>query len=197
MDGSSPGATNACGWAWASTTATFDQIRANTYNLGDYREVEQHYGLIPADGLPRRLSANGVLAVGDAGCQATLVVGEGIRISLDAGRLAGKVIAESIENETAANGGLREYDAEFRRRFGRSLAISYSINRRLASFGDREWDEKIELLARIPKSVLPPLLQSEFSVGTVARLVGANPRLWPTLARYASRGARKSLSGKT
>src|SRR5262249_40523347 len=47
-------------------------------DLTDSTVVEDHFGLIPSDGLPKRLVSDGIMAVGDAAGQPSLVVGEGI-----------------------------------------------------------------------------------------------------------------------
>jgi len=168
-------------------------------DLTDAQRTEDHFGLIPADGLAPRFAGNGILAVGDAACQATLVVGEGIRVSLDAGGEAGRVIAAAIQNGTQASGGLAPYEATFRRANERSLNIGRYINRRLATFDDEEWNEKLELLQAVPRGTLPRLLQSDFSIGTALTMLTGHPRLWGRVARYAGRavGERVRIPTRT
>src|SRR5207253_613563 len=70
------------------------------YGLGlrDARIVEYHFGMIPAEQIASRLVGDGIVAVGDAAGQASLVVGEGIRISLVAGEMAGEAIVRALAN---------------------------------------------------------------------------------------------------
>ena len=76
--------------------ALVDDSAAIGVDLSGAEIVEHHVGLVPAERLPDRLVGDGVLAVGDAACQATLVAGEGIRLSLAAGDLAGHVAARAV-----------------------------------------------------------------------------------------------------
>jgi digeranylgeranylglycerophospholipid reductase len=148
-------------------------------DLSDRQLVEYHYGLVPADGMPDRLVGDGIMAAGDAACQATLVVGEGIRLSMVAGELAGAAAADAL----AARDALLPYEREFRSRYGRSLSLGHLVNRRLATYDDDEWDEKARLLGSIPASLIPQLLQSEFGARSLLR----HPRLWPRALRYGAR----------
>jgi digeranylgeranylglycerophospholipid reductase len=150
--------------------------------------AEYHYGLVPADGMPDRLVGDGIMAVGDAACQATLVVGEGIRLSMAAGELAGATARDAVAAGCADRDALLPYEREFRSRYGRSLSLGHLVNRRLAAYDDGEWDEKARLLHRIPASLLPQLLQSEISARSLVR----HPRLWPHILRYGARYLTRS-----
>jgi digeranylgeranylglycerophospholipid reductase len=163
-------------------------------DLAGATETEYHHGLIPADGLATRFAADGIVAVGDAACQATLVVGEGIRMSMDAGRLAGETIVTALRAGSAEETALRPYEDAFRRRYARSLRLGYTINQRLASFDDAEWAEKLDLLERLPPELVPKLLQSQFPLQTALRGFVRRPALWPRAARYAARGVKSALT---
>jgi digeranylgeranylglycerophospholipid reductase len=144
--------------------------------------VEEHFGLIPAERMPRRLAGDRILAVGDAACQATLVVGEGIRLSLEAGELAGRTAAAALARGRTDRRALSSYERRFRRSHGASLALGRAVNRRIARYDDGAWDEKIRLLARAPASLIPPLLQSQVPLGAVPWLA-RTPALWPAVTR--------------
>jgi digeranylgeranylglycerophospholipid reductase len=152
-------------------------------DLSDRDLVEYHYGLVPADGMPERLVGDGVMAVGDAACQATLVVGEGIRLSLVAGELAGATAAEAVASGRVDRDALLPYERDFKSRYGRSLSLGHLVNRRLATYDDDQWDEKARLLRRMPAPLVPELLQSRFSATALVR----RPRLWPHVVRYGAR----------
>jgi len=147
--------------------------------------VEYHFGLVPSDDLPGRLAGDGVLAVGDAACQATLVVGEGIRISMVAGRIAGAVAARALEAGRSDQEALAPYEQAFRRRFARKLRFGRLVNARLASFADDEWDEKVRLLATMPPELLPPLLQAEVPARAFTWLA-TSPSLWRPALQLAA-----------
>lgn len=144
--------------------------------------VERHEGLLPAERIPERLVGDGLLAVGDAACQATLLAGEGIRISLAAGDRAGRVAARAVAAGDTSAAGLRGYERAFRAEFGRRLRLGYGLNRRLARLDDRGWDGGVRLLRRIPAPAVPLLLQSEFAAAFMRSLMRA-PRVWLPLAK--------------
>jgi digeranylgeranylglycerophospholipid reductase len=124
------------------------------------------------------------MAVGDAACQATLVVGEGIRLSLTAGSMAGRVASDALAAGRADKQALLPYEREFRRRYGLNLRIGGILNRRLAAADDAEWDQKVRILRSVPPNLVPALLQSEFPLFQLVRWVIGKPRLWYVLARY-------------
>jgi len=165
----------------------------------DLREAtiaEYHRGLIPAERLAERFVGSGVLAVGDAACQASLVAGEGIRIGMDAGRLAGQALARAVNNGRLNEKELESYEREFRAVFHRKLAASRVMNRRLSTFDDEEWDEKVLMLGKLPASVIPDLLQAEISAKKLFVAFAMRPRLWPRTLAYGVRGLIRSARGK-
>jgi digeranylgeranylglycerophospholipid reductase len=156
-------------------------------NLAGSSRGEYHFGLVPTDGMPTRLVGDGIMAVGDAACQATLVVGEGIRLAMTAGWMAGTVAARALAAGPATREALLPYEREFRRRYGLNLRIGGIMNRRLAASTDGEWDHKVRLVKSLPPGLVPKLLQSEFPVPGLLRWVAARPHLWYILGRYAIR----------
>jgi digeranylgeranylglycerophospholipid reductase len=144
--------------------------------VGGARTTEYHYGLIPAEGVAPQFVADGVLAVGDAAGQASLVVGEGIRISLLAGELAGETIVEALRAGRTDRAALAPYEERFRREFGRNLRIGERLNRRLAASRDDQWDERIRILQTMPASLVLDLLQSRIRVRDVLSWYVREPR---------------------
>jgi digeranylgeranylglycerophospholipid reductase len=151
--------------------------------------VERHEGLLPAERVPERLVGNGVLAVGDAACQATLLAGEGIRISLAAGDLAGSVAARAAAAGDTSRHGLAAYEERFRAEFGRRLRLGHALNRKLVGLDDRGWDASVRLLRRIPAPAVTLLLQSEFTPELARSLVRA-PRAWLPVVRIVAGAVR-------
>jgi len=131
---------------------------------------EHHFGLIPAEGLAPTFVANGLVAVGDAAGQASLVVGEGIRISLLAGEMAAETIVEALGRGRTDRAALLPYEERFRSELSRELRIGERINRRLAANrDDARWDARVRLLRGMPAGLVVDLLQSRFDAAAVAR----------------------------
>jgi digeranylgeranylglycerophospholipid reductase len=157
-------------------------------DLGEARAVEEHHGLIPAVGLASRVTGDGIMAVGDAAGVATLVVGEGIRLSLVSGALAGQTAARALRTGRSDARSLQPYPREFRRRFGLDLALGRLANRHMAAWSDEQWDDRLAVLRRMPPAVMFDVLLSRFSTVRMARWVAGSPSMWPRLARHALAG---------
>ncbi|MFN2469364.1 MAG: NAD(P)/FAD-dependent oxidoreductase [Gaiellaceae bacterium] len=147
-------------------------------DLAGARRDEVHFGLVPAGGVAPTFVGDGILAVGDAAGQATLVVGEGIRLSLVAGRLAGEAVVSALTRSRTDRGALETYEREFRRRYERDLRIGHVLNRRLSTMPDAEWDERLPMLEAMPPGLALQLLQSHFRVRELAPWLVRNPRQW-------------------
>jgi digeranylgeranylglycerophospholipid reductase len=150
--------------------------------LEDADPFEYHYGLIPAENVAPQFARKGMLAVGDAAGHASLVAGEGIRIALRAGQLAGEAAVSALR-EGSDTHALERFQRVFHRSFGRDLRRGAILNRRLAATGsDEQWDRRIELAATMPPEMIVGLLQSQ--VGLLAGLAWAagHPRRFKTLA---------------
>jgi digeranylgeranylglycerophospholipid reductase len=153
-------------------------------NLANHQIVERHFGLVPADGLVDKLVGNGIMAVGDAAGQASLIVGEGIRISMWAGRLAGEIAARAVKNGHYDGAEMKSYEQVFNSKYRRDLKIGYLLNTSLARWSDARWDAGIELLKSMPPELLAQLLQSQFSSSGFTSWLAARPRLWPKVIKY-------------
>ncbi|HEX8694963.1 MAG TPA: NAD(P)/FAD-dependent oxidoreductase [Longimicrobium sp.] len=156
-------------------------------DLAGAEVVEEHHGLIPSDGLPRRFTGDGILAVGDAAGQPTLVVGEGIRVAVEAGRLAGETVADALSARDVSAARLGRYEREFRRRFERDLAIGHAVNRVLARWDDGDRDRFVRGVRDMPPAVVAKLLLSRFTDPQVVGWVMTHPVMWRTFLRAAAR----------
>jgi digeranylgeranylglycerophospholipid reductase len=140
--------------------------------LAEAAITEYHYGLIPAETVANRFAGPGVVAVGDAAGHASLVVGEGIRISL----LAGEMAAEAIIGAVRRHADLTKFEERFRRELGRELLVGARLNRRLAAPADDvRWNRRIELLGTMPPELVFDLLQSRIPAGAVMRWLARRP----------------------
>jgi digeranylgeranylglycerophospholipid reductase len=118
-------------------------------DLRGAQPVEHHSGLIPSERFAKRFTGDGILGVGDAAGQASSLLGEGIRWAICSGRMAGEVAAQALEKGDTSRAGLAPFEQKWRRRFGVDLRLAHRINRRIARWDDREWDEGAEILKRL------------------------------------------------
>ncbi len=157
--------------------------------------VEKHFGLIPSDGLATCFAGNGIVAVGDAAGQPSLVAGEGIRLSIEAGRLAGEVIAGALTRGQVDQSALRPYEDLFRKRHGVELRLGHGLNRRMGRWNDESWDRKVRLVKDIPPLLIAELLLSRFSADKLLKWVVLRPAMWPRTIRYAVRALVAVMTG--
>ena len=165
-------------------TTFMDDLHRFGVDLRDHTITETHFGLIPAAGLAERLVGDGIVAVGDAAGVATLVVGEGIRPSMISGEMAGAAAVTALAQGRRDAASMRDYERRFRAAFGRDLRIGTAINRRMASWNDDDWDDKVRWLRTVPSRLLVAVLQSDFSPADVISWLLMRPRQWPRLARW-------------
>jgi digeranylgeranylglycerophospholipid reductase len=153
--------------------------------LASASPVEYHTGLFPSEAPPERMILPGLVATGDAAMQGSTLVGEGIRYAIGAGRIAGRVVGESIKAGDWSPGALSRYEDEWRDTYLRDLKIAYQINQRIARFTDRQWDKGLDLLKALTPAQAALLLKGDFSPRIFFNLVAKNPSLVRTFIKYS------------
>ena len=120
-------------------------------DLDESESREYHFGLIPSSGLVRQFAGDRIMAAGDAAGQATLVAGEGIRLSMQAGLMAGQTAVQAISDMRWGRNAFIPYQRAIR---SKSAHLTYH-QRTYATWDDEEWDEHIRVLKTIPPKRLP------------------------------------------
>jgi digeranylgeranylglycerophospholipid reductase len=142
-------------------------------NLKRSQPVEYHFGLIPSE-MGHAFAGNGIMAVGDAAGQASVLAGEGIRWAMKAGRMAGEVAAEALTANDTSREFLSKYEQRWHARFGRSLKIADAINKKISKWSDDHWDKRLELLKSFTPAQFGRALETDFSAGWSLNLL-SNP----------------------
>lgn len=128
-------------------------------------------GAVPACGLLPRLSAGGLVLVGDAGRLCDPLTGGGIINGMESGRVAGNVIAQALESRDVSAAALTRYDKEIYRKIGRIIERNYRIKERAVNVSD----ENINRLAGHFKplcATIPTSMALKALYGT------CNPLIW-------------------
>ena len=169
----------------AMPRAYLDRLVRDTWGgrMTNAQPLEYHVGYFPSEGLNARFVFDGLLAVGDAAGQGSTLLGEGIRYAIKAGRLAGSVAAEAISSGDCSARGLRAYDAGWRREYGAELRMAYTINERIAAYGDAQWDDKIGLLSKLTPELFAQALMGDFGPGWAVRVLAHSPSLFRPLVK--------------
>ena len=155
-------------------------------------KIESHVGSLPAIPPLQRASANGLMVAGDAGAMISTLLGEGIRFAIAIGQMAGKVAVLAHEAGDFSARFLARYDREWRREHGRLFEIGYLINKRLSTYDDAKWNEKINLLSKIPAFAVPSLLRGEFDSAKIFRTLFSHPSLFKTIFSQKLKSLRQS-----
>ena len=155
-------------------------------------KIESHVGSLPAMPPLRRASANGLMVVGDAGAMISTLLGEGIRFAIAIGRIAGKVAVSAHEAGNFSARFLARYDREWMSEYKRLFEIGHLINKRLSTYDDAKWDQKINLLARLPATAVPPLLRGEFGSAKIFRTLFSHPGFFKTIFSQKLKSLRQS-----
>ena len=153
-------------------------LKATTSLLEGAAPIEYHAGVIPARAFTGTLVRGRVLIAGDAAAQASPLVGEGIRFSVTAGRLAGEAAAKAVRQDDLSDAFLeRHYGAVWRRRYGRDMHIAAEIQNTIVNYRDEHWDDKVAMMRRLTPELFAAALGSNFSLGVLAGIVARNPEL--------------------
>jgi digeranylgeranylglycerophospholipid reductase len=145
--------------------------------------IELHDGVIPAEGLREHLVADGIITAGDAAGQSSALVGEGIRFALWAGRLAGGVAADALAAGDVSASALRVYERRWGRQWASKLRHAYTINKKMATFTDDDWDDSIRLLADCAPSDYVRLLRTDLTAAVALGAVVRRPQVLRTVAK--------------
>ena len=115
--------------------------------------------------------------MGDAVGNASSLLGEGIRWAIMAGRMAGSVAAHAVQQGDVSAGFLSQFQSEWLSQYGRNLRIANLVNRTIAKWDDRKWDEWTELLSLLSPDEFATALKTDFSVGWGVGVALAHPKL--------------------
>ena len=144
-------------------------------NLRGAQPLEHHAGLIPSECYAARFAGHGILGVGDAAGQASSLLGEGIRWAIHAGRMAGAVAARAIEKGDVSREALAAFERQWVKRYGKDLRLAHTINRRIARWDDRKWNERMEILKLLTPDQFVEALKTNLTGGWLLRFLARNP----------------------
>jgi len=123
-------------------------------------------GLIPVYNPNARASSGNIFLVGDAAGQ--------IKNTTAGGIVPGLAAAEALCDSIA---GGRDYEAEWRRRIGRSLWLHYRLRKLLDNFSDRDYNRLIALCKRPGVRGAIESESREFPARLLMKLILSEPRL--------------------
>nr|MBC8521743.1 NAD(P)/FAD-dependent oxidoreductase [Methanomicrobia archaeon] len=103
-----------------------DYLKAFVRNkFPDGKTVAEMYGVVPLSGPSYESVADGLILVGDAARQVNPLTGGGILYAMQAGKIAGDVIAKAVQEKDCSKKRLLEYENRWRSEFGKRLETGF------------------------------------------------------------------------
>ena len=148
----------------------------DTVRGGSIQPIELHYGFIPNEGTRRTSIADGLLMVGDSAGQSNPLVLEGIRYAIEFGRLAGKVGADSL-SQNSDKESLLEYERLWRSKAEAKIHSALRVQMRWLGLTDEEWDKEIEILRNMTVQEFLDFIKADFTKFNMIKLALNHPKM--------------------
>jgi digeranylgeranylglycerophospholipid reductase len=122
------------------------------------------YGAVPLSGPQDENVSDGLILVGDAARQVNPLTGGGIVYAMQAGEIAGNVIAEAVQEEDFSKLKLSEYDRKWKSEFGKLLETGLKAKEFFFNLSDDDLNtlahslEGIEIEEMTPQALLMELI---------------------------------------
>jgi flavin-dependent dehydrogenase len=152
-----------------SINKLFEQYR--DCGISKSAQIESHSGVIPSKGAPGQTVADGLIVTGDAANFPFGTVGEGIRMALDTGRVAGEIAAQRTVGDLT---DIEPYEEYWESEYKTSLEISYAINEKISELDDAEWNKGTRMLQTISPEDFYHLLRCDFTLNEIISLGMSN-----------------------
>jgi digeranylgeranylglycerophospholipid reductase len=143
---------------------------------GKIQPIELHYGFIPNEGVRRNSIADGLVMVGDSAGQSNPLVLEGIRYAIDFGRLAGKVGADSL-SENSDKESLLAYERSWKNKIESKIQSALKVQMRWLGLTDEEWDKEIEILRDMTVHEFLDFIKADFTRVNMMKLALHHPKV--------------------
>ena len=143
---------------------------------GNIQPIELHYGFIPNEGVRRNSIVDGLIMVGDSAGQSNPLVLEGIRYAIEFGRLAGKVGADSL-SQNSDRESLLEYERLWKAKVESKIHSALKVQMRWLGLTDEEWDKEIEILRDMTVHEFLDFIKADFSASNMMKLALHHPKM--------------------
>jgi digeranylgeranylglycerophospholipid reductase len=143
---------------------------------GKIQPIELHYGFIPNEGVRRNSIVDGMIMVGDSAGQSNPLVLEGIRYAIEFGRLAGKVGADSL-SQNSNRESLLEYERSWKAKVESKIKSALKVQMRWLGLTDEQWDKEIEILRDMTVYEFLDFIKADFSASNMMKLALHHPKM--------------------
>src|SRR5829696_2630285 len=164
------------GYAWLFPLSKKRFKPLDAVGDGKIQPLELHYGFIPNEGMRRSSIADGLIMVGDSAGQSNPLVLEGIRYAIDFGRLAGKVGADSL-SQNSDRESLLEYERSWKAKAESKIHSALKVQTRWLGLTDEEWDKEIEILRDMTVQEFLDFIKADFTTVNTMKLALHHPKM--------------------
>ena len=138
--------------------------------------TEVHSGILPSVAYEKKLVFGNAIRIGDAANVATPTLGEGIRQSIEFGRIAGEALGKAIK--TGRSGPLKAYERRARRQLARDYKWGFLVNTRYAKMTPPQWDGAVRRIGAMGSDAAVAVLRSEYPLLKIMRLSRSVAQMW-------------------
>ncbi|MFO7660939.1 MAG: NAD(P)/FAD-dependent oxidoreductase [Candidatus Cloacimonadaceae bacterium] len=160
--------------------------------LRPFSIIETHLGSVPNSGYIDKSYSDNLLIAGDAAGQVLGIAGEGIRLALEIGALAGETAAQAIKGNDTSAAFLKQYETSWKAKFARSIEINARMNHIIRNYKDTQWDKAVTILKEVDPAIVLALMKGNFDLKLLSLILTRNPGL---LAYSAMKIIRKAIQG--
>lgn len=135
--------------------------------MGVPRPQDHHVnaGTIPSVAYDKKLVYGDVIRVGDSANMATPILGEGLRICIEQGRLLGDALSE----RSAA--ALTRWERQAAGRLSLKYRVGFWVNQAASRYTVANWERSLDRMAKLPPKELMVYFRNDFTTGMIIRRV--------------------------
>ena len=139
-----------CGDVSGEQHRAIDYLRAFVRSKFPHGKIiAEMYGAVPVCGLIKESVAGGLVLVGDAAWHVNPLTCGGILYAMHAGEIAGEVIAKAVQENDVSKKRLAEYNACWRRDFGKRLGMGLKAKDFFFKLSDKDLNTLAHSLAGV------------------------------------------------
>lgn len=135
--------------------------------------VKKNGGICPVSGILNKITSDGLILIGDAAGMLIPMTGAGIHSAIEAGKMAGKVAAEAIQENDVSDKKLSQFHKQYDKYWGKRIKESRKIVEMLDKFTDEDLNTLAEI---INNDDIVALANGENIRATLTGIVKRSPR---------------------
>jgi digeranylgeranylglycerophospholipid reductase len=160
--------------------------------LKPYSIIETHFGSVPNTGFIDKSYSDNLLAAGDSAGHVLGIAGEGIRLALDIGKMAGETAAQAVKQGDTSAAFLQSYEKAWKSKYRLGIELNARMNEIISKYTDSQWDRAISILQEVDPEVLLALMKGRFNLSLVRLILSRNPSLF---AHNAFKIIKQAITG--